>query len=341
MLDDKNLNLTFLISDLKTHYLSNYLLINELTRRKHHVKTIKLSHAEKTSNAINLVSEDSIALVERLTEKLENRCSILLLHGISAYKNNYVRSIKKYDNILVPTESWVKGREATLKEKQKNLFCSNGWNKLDWYYKFLKNKQTIKEYIYNKYKFDKNKKLIVYAPTGYRMGYETFKKWQTNNWSKKLYQDHGIGYLKKDILKIIRKHANVYAIDHPCVNREDIVQDRLKVMAIADLFIGDISSMTLEFSVMDKPIIQISKNKEDSFDGDFNMFHNPNLELLDFGPIVSLGDLDKTIKESLVNDFHRERRNNLKDKYVGLFDGRCAKREADTIEEICSQYIKK
>jgi len=342
---NKKLDLIYYCSDLKTHLLANSHLISELIARGHNVKTVISSHSAKTDNITKNFPEKSIVLAERLSTKVEGCLSILLLHGISLYKINYNRKTKdKYDRILVPTKPWIEERNKKLDDEKENFHYSDhysdGWNKLDCYYDYIQRKQSVKDYIYKKYKFDKSKKLIVYAPTFSRTGSESLKKWKEQGLDPNSYQNHGTGHLKDKVCSIAKQYANIYSIIHPCNYRNDETEDRMKIMAVADMFIGDISSMTLEFSVMDKPMILLKKEEENRIPGDFNIFHDTQKELLDFGPTVDLKNLAATIKSSFVNDSYRDRRNELKDKYTGIFDGNCAKREADTIEKICAEWEK-
>jgi len=337
----RKLTFRYFTGYLKTHLSSNKPLLEELESRGHNVNITQWRNEDEHSKIIEVLDIGDILLIEdkspARSEKHKNQIRIRALHGIGKFRwNRLPISALRYDMMILPTANWI---------PVFNRLCSNsidthfgiggGWSKFDIYYKYLKNRKETREYIYNKYNFDKNKKLIIYGPTGIRLGSEHLDQWLKQGWPKDSYQRHGSAYLRKEVKEIIQRYGNMYEIEHPCLNEVDITEDRIPMMVAADMFIGDISSMTHEFSLIDKPIIQMMKNIEDRLSGDFHIFCNPNEETIDFGDIIDVKDLDKTIQSRLAKDSHRDRREYLKEKYVGICDGKAASREADAIEEFC------
>jgi CDP-glycerol glycerophosphotransferase (TagB/SpsB family) len=110
------------------------------------------------------------------------------------------------------------------------------------------------------------------------------------------------------------------------------------MMAIADLFIGDISSMSLEFTAIDKPIILVKKLIEDQDPSDFRLFAESTNPIVDLGDIVTTKSLEETIAYRLKNDSYKKIRNYWKDLLLGTIDGGNALREAEVIENFIQNY---
>lgn len=325
-------------STLETHNSANEPLLSELRSRGHTIKYLQWKDGNNTTELLDTIDTKEIILVEdRLpprNEKHKNQIRIRTLHGIGKFRwNSLPVGPKRFDMMMMPTANWPPIFNRLCSNPTEMYFgIGNGWSKFDIYYKYLQNREKTREYIYNKYNFNKNKKLIIYGPTGIRYGYEHLYQWL---WTENSYQRHGSAYFIENIKEVAKEQANFYHISHPCNNRSDEIKDRIPMMVAADMFIGDISSMTHEFSLMDRPIIQIMKEEKDRIAGDFHIWCDPNEETIDFGDIIDIKDLSKTIKIRLEEDSHRDRRNYLKDKYVGICDGNAAFREADAIEKYC------
>jgi CDP-glycerol glycerophosphotransferase (TagB/SpsB family) len=323
-------------SELKTHFSAISLTLEELKKQGHNV-TVRQWHYDNEEEERQKVTEIAdVYLTEASLPKEipEGSYWIEFRHGISPYKMNMGSNTHAK---LVPTLYWKNVFDKNKNNITNKTFCfpTSGWSKIDFYYEKLQRREEIREEVYNKYHFDKDKKLVVYAPTGIRHETTTKKSWIEKYTNLEGYKHHGSYYHKETIQNIVTKIANLFEIPHPCINRDMEPEDRLDLLVASDLLISDISSIAMEYTALDKPIILLKKNIEDQDPFDFRICELIDSPIIDLGDIISIEELEKVLPYRLEVDDYKTIRNNWKDLLLGRVDGQCAKREADAIISIC------
>jgi hypothetical protein len=328
------MDICFLGSEIDTHFSAINLTLEKLKLYGHSV-TIKRWHfGNEAEEKDRIEVEADLYLSENSVPKIvpEGSYWIEFRHGISPYKMD----LRKYENLsakIVPTLYWksifenVEGRDTLI-------VPTNGWCKMDLYHERLERKEDLKKEIYNKYSFDENKPLVVYAPTGIRHETVTKEEWINKYGNDKGYRNHGSYYHHETTEETILKYANFFEVQHPCVDRSVSALDRIDVIAVSDLLISDISSMALEYTAVDKPIILLKKRIEDQDPRDFRLCGYQKEPIIDLGDIISIEELDSVLKYRLINDDYKETRKYWKELLLGNIDGKCAEREALAILDI-------
>lgn len=332
----------YLGSELETHFCGIRLVLDSLKARGHEVliKRWKFGHEDTERDVKNIQAD--IFLTEMTVPENEapyTRPWIQFSHGISPYKSwNHAYSLGRWKARLAPTQAWQDYAKEHIK-KNPIIAVTNGWAKADLYYRALIQRENIRKEMVAKYKFDPNRPIIIYAPTGMRHNAQSKIEWQQAGYAKNGYRSHGSYYHRELVQQVAKRHGNYYEIPHPCVSRGDNLLDRIKMMAIADLFIGDISSMSLEFTAIDKPIILLQKHIADQDPLDFRLFAVPKNPIVDLGDIITIGSLKDVLPYRLVHDDYKFIRNRWKELLLGEVDGKAAIREANTIETLAHDLL--
>lgn len=124
----------------------------------------------------------------------------------------------------------------------------------------MEEKYRIEKNFFDKYPDLKNKKIILYAPTFRGRGQTTVSFDMTLDF------DMISKNLKEDKVMVLKMHPFVKArIDSKWRNIIDLSDsmDINELMIMSDLLITDYSSVVFEFSLMDKPIIMYSPDREE------------------------------------------------------------------------------
>lgn len=348
------MKICYLGAELETHLLATKPTLDELRRRGHQIE-MRIWHYGRESKEITFANSDADLFITDghyknagdnlidpescgTAEVPDNRFLwIQISHGISPYKpwgcskvNNAIKMR------LVPTEAWAEH----VKDKatpQTGIIPVDGWSKLDHYYHALRNKAVLKAALFKKYGFNPKKPLVVYAPTGARQHALTKEAWVQAYGTERGYGWHGSYYHRKEVKKIVSKVANFYEIPHPTIGRSD-AKDRVALLAASNALIGDISSMSLEYIAVNKPIILLRKRKEDRQPADFHLFGNQAGPVVDLGKIIDIEGLGSVLSKVLKRDDHRARREFWRKQLLGTVDGHCAEREADAIERFAEEH---
>lgn len=336
------MRICYLGPELLTHRRNIELVLDQL-RNKGHEVIAKTWHYGKEEEELTFSGvETDIHMVcstyKTLEKSIDKEGTILVhvSHGISPYKGWGTALFKNGHRVrFVPTPRW-----ATHSGDNYNstIISVDGWCKLDFYYKALQDREEIKEEIYKRYKFNPDQPLVVYAPTGMRLNAQTREQWIAEYGTHKGYGWHGSYYHKDRVRKTVSKIANYYEIPHPTVSREDNLIDRVSILAVSDLMIGDISSMSLEYTTVDKPIILLKKNIQDLDPTDYKLFNKLENPIIDLGDIISIGELEEVLQYRLHHDDYKTIRNYWKNELLGTIDGNCALREAEAIEAFAKKY---
>lgn len=344
----------YLGCELGTHVLATRSTLRALEKRGHTVER-RIWHYGKEATEITFKNSDADVFLSdghykntAFPDTDPSPCGVAempdrrflwvqLSHGISPYKPWGCSAVGDATKIrLVPTLGWQKHASKTATSTSFTVDV-NGWCKMDQYYKALQNKQELKELLFSKYNFKHGQPLIVYAPTGIRQHAPTRSEWAKKYGTEAGYAWHGSYYHNEKVKKIASDISNFYEIPHPTIARND-VKDRVSLMAISDMMIGDISSMSLEYTCVNKPIVLLRKNIEDSAPTDFRLFGEKENPIVDLGDIVGVKELSRTIAYRLIHDDYKEIRNRWRELLLGEVDGKCGEREAIAIERLWEKH---
>ena len=246
----------------KVIFVDNYFPFLSITKFKENVKCIQLWHAVGAMKKFGL-TDASIKFRP--------------LYANKRFKRVYSR----FDVVVVGSR---KMGEIFRKNFgiDDNKILQGGVPRTDFFFDEVKINK-IKKSLYVKYKFDRSKKIILYAPT-YRDG-----KFSVSNCTL----DIKLMYcLKKDYILLLKFHPLVYS---NFKNKyEDFVIDVSgieninRLLTITDILITDYSSIPFEFSLFNKPMI--------FYDYDFEEYKEKRGIVDEYENLVP-GPIVKTTKE--------------------------------------------
>jgi CDP-ribitol ribitolphosphotransferase / teichoic acid ribitol-phosphate polymerase len=181
-----------------------------------------------------------------------------IFHGIGIEKESHYQ-IRHFFDVYLTSGPFVTERFNTLQKKHKYfLVRETGWSKMDYIMTYPA--ANIRQ----KYGYDSEKKIILYAPT----------------FSKKLQSGEDIlpiipNIMKENEIWLIKFHefmdkeliASFQKISNPNLKIVD-TYDITPYLYIADVMISDTSSVLYEFMALDKPVItfRTSKRKDKGID---------------------------------------------------------------------------
>jgi CDP-glycerol glycerophosphotransferase (TagB/SpsB family) len=201
-----------------------------------------------------------------------------------------------------------------------------GWSKLDILINNKNKQQEYRDEVKRAFKLD-NKPIILFAPT-YRKHNHTSK--QLPGQPEKLLS---IADAIPSCNLIFCPHSMCDYADQDykyVVNKDST--DKYKYILAADLMISDISGITIEFGVLDKPIVLLNHPNYDHY---FSL-NDGSGEVVDIGEIVNLSGLHDAVIRNLENpNYWGERRRYWIDKAIDYCcDGKSTPRIVDKIEEL-------
>lgn len=241
--------------------------------------------------------------------------------GISSVKdsdrlvNIYKRNGKKLTNLVVSSEK-IKDIYSKELYVNKEKILSLGLPRTDI---FLKNENNEKESIYSRYNIDKNKKLILYAPTFRGEGITEFNvDLDLNMFIKNIGGNYTV---------IIKLHPNNYInyheikkIENVYVSKEDNLEELMKA---SDILITDYSSIIFEYTLLERPIFFYSYDLN-QYIKEERGFYFDYYEFVP-GPIsFNTQELIKQIQEYSIKDYI-DKIKYIKDNYQ-IHDGKCTQR---------------
>ena len=182
----------------------------------------------------------------------------------------------------------------------------------------MEEKYRIEKNFFDKYPDLKNKKIILYAPTFRGRGQTTVSFDMTLDF------DMISKNLKEDEVMVLKMHPFVKArIDSKWRNIIDLSDsmDINELMIISDLLITDYSSVVFEFSLMDKPIIMYSPDREEYIkERDFYYEYEGFVP----GPIVN--NTKELIGKLNSDGWDTEKVSKFKEKFFDYRDGKSTER---------------
>lgn len=223
------------------------------------------------------------------------------------------RCAQRYNYIAVSSKNVSYLYMQAFNADKKQIIVS-GIPDSDFFYS-MENKNIFR----NKYKIPESKKIVLYAPT-FRDNIEDNRK-IFDNFSCSRFIDA----LSEDYVLVVRLHPQVHfecnlknvidATNYPNVN--EIIID-------SDLLITDYSSICMEFSMTDKPMIFYAYDLDD-----YKKRRNFYFNYEDYVPgkiVRSMNELIEAIKN---NDYEKEKNDKFKNYNFSFFDGKSSFRLID------------
>ncbi len=240
---------------------------------------------------------------------------------------SYDIDVAKYDYLLSPNRFSTEKFESCFRVNKERII-ETGYPRND----FLANLTSIQiDEIKDKLRIDKNKKVLLYAPT-----------WRDNQFNSKGYSinvkadfDKWKDTLGEEWIILVKPH---YLI----VNAMEIKEEKGRLMllddkydinelyAISDLMITDYSSVFFDYSILNRPILfymyDLNEYKEELRGFYLDIYKDLP------GPIIEDEDeLLDNIKNGLYNKFN-DRRKEFMDRFNYLDDGNASKRVIELIK---------
>ena len=190
----------------------------------------------------------------------------------------------------------------------------------------MEEKYRIEKNFFDKYPELKNKKIILYAPTFRGRGQTTVSFDMTLDF------DMISKNLKEDEVMVLKMHPFVKArIDSKWRNIIDLSDsmDINELMIMSDLLITDYSSVVFEFSLMDKPIIMYSPDREEYIkERDFYYEYEEFVP----GPIVN--NTKELIGKLNSDGWDTKKVSKFKEKFFDYRDGKSTERFVDLLKSM-------
>lgn len=190
----------------------------------------------------------------------------------------------------------------------------------------MEEKYRIEKNFFDKYPELKNKKIILYAPTFRGRGQTTVSFDMTLDF------DMISKNLKEDEVMILKMHPFVKArIDSKWRNIIDLSDsmDINELMIMSDLLVTDYSSVVFEFSLMDKPIIMYSPDREEYIkERDFYYEYEGFVP----GPIVN--NTKELIGKLNSDGWDTKKVSKFKEKFFDYRDGKSTERFVDLLKSM-------
>ncbi|XZH79350.1 CDP-glycerol glycerophosphotransferase family protein (plasmid) [Clostridium perfringens] len=190
----------------------------------------------------------------------------------------------------------------------------------------MEEKYRIEKNFFDKYPDLKNKKIILYAPTFRGRGQTTVSFDMTLDF------DMISKNLKEDEVMVLKMHPFVKArIDSKWRNIIDLSDsmDINELMIMSDLLITDYSSVVFEFSLMDKPIIMYSPDREEYIkERDFYYEYEEFVP----GPIVN--NTKELISKLNSDGWDTKKVSKFKEKFFDYRDGKSTERFVNLLKSM-------
>ncbi|ACD53410.1 glycosyl transferase [Clostridium botulinum] len=244
------------------------------------------------------------------------RFGISTINGCKTLEEVYIKNGRNLSNLIVssPIVKQIYSKELCIDE---NKIISLGLPRTD---EFILQCESCKENIYAKYGINKEKKIILYAPTFRGEGIKDF--------NLNLDIDKIDIYMNLDYIIIVKLHPNNYIekTSTSWLNSKIIISegDNLEeLMKVSDCLITDYSSIIFEYCLLKKPIFFYAYDLE-------NYMHNERGFYIDYEEFVPGPIVYNT--EQLINEINNYQIDKYKDKinYVAneyqRHDGKCTKR---------------
>lgn len=242
----------------------------------------------------------------------------LIFHGVSVFKQWITRydRFDYIDYVIIPGRIW----ELIKKNSSRVKTLPLGWTKAD---VLLSGDQKIsREYILSRFNLHGDRPIILYAPTYYG---NNNMKGQANRFGDMLKElsDCDVLFSPHERCKYYEKFSDYNLF----INLED---NKIPYLLGCDLVVSDTSSISIEASLIDKPIVLLDNPKRSNY---FTVKSSGSKMILDVGERVFVDGLNGAVKSTLSNpNKFSEQRKYWKEEVLGFsLDGGSTVRIVDTI----------
>jgi len=242
-------------------------------------------------------------------------------HGVAVVKTTLYQLHTKTDYMLMTGSIW-KERMAYLFPKYKNNI-EVGFPKSD----ELVNGKSTREQVINELGLDPKEPIVIFAPS-----------WDDKDAKRKgsidaLPKVEALGF--KNLLICLHEYDKMF---HKLDGKKIIKQpNKNKYLLAADLLIGDISSIMIEFAILDKPMVQIDMTGNRHHYGIWEE-PIPHYGVFQIGEFATPDDLPRAVKGAL-NDPNKYKFLREYWKWRSFYNlGNATKASADAIENLTGSY---
>jgi len=252
------------------YYFPHFLPISKIFTKEGHNVLFVLSDKQNSDNMEEIAIKNRVSYkfgVEYLSEgsadviffanlfenvKDLNSLTVFLEHGIGTKSNSFYAGIEIFDIYLVEGDQKYERLQELYPEYVSKL-AKVGFSKFDDIVNFS-NKD--KEKILDKYKLDKNKKTILYAPTFFPSSIEKMANDfpEVFNECNVIVKPHYLTYERKKYKNQLKKFDKWNRFEN-CAVLPLSEYNIVPFLAISDIMISDESSAMFEFAALDKPVI--------------------------------------------------------------------------------------
>lgn len=228
-----------------------------------------------------------------------------------------IKKASEKTTFLISTSKNINQEYSEAFQIDKSKIKPLGIPRMDYYFK---NHNNLRENFNKRYPLAKDKKIILYAPTFRNNEYD-------NNIFNYLDLDEFNKQLGEEYVLLVRFHPkfsnNVSGSNF--INVSDFENEQ-ELLLISDLLISDYSSIAIEFSALNKPVLLFTYDFDNYVSNDRDFYFdlkNNNLGII----VTSSEELIETIKN---NDFQMNNSEFLKGQFDYL-DGNASKRIVDLL----------
>lgn len=294
-----NVEIIFLTKKLKKSFLPSIAYYFHTYKQLYHIATAKICVLDSYIIPISVLKHKNDLRVIQIWHAM----GAIKKFGYQTLNKEYGRERKlsllmnmhkNYDIIISGSEKMVPFFcEAFNTSKDK--FRSYGLPKIDY---IMQNEKEIKQDLYNRYPYLKDKQVILYVPT-----FRTGKIENTHNL---------LEYINFDkYIFIVKHHPNDtnYKIDERVTYFNDV--SSLELLTIADIIITDYSAMSIEAAALNKKIYFYVYDYKD-----YGVNNGLNIDLYNEFPDCVYENPEELMNAIEINQYDMELVSNFKNKYV-------------------------
>ncbi len=262
------LNILFYVA--YPYYYPHFLPIGKIFQEHNHTVTYILSDKQNSTNMEDIAKKNKLnykfgdkylfdknvdviffAHVFDDAEKIE-ASTIFLCHGTGTKQCGFQRALSVYDIVLVEGDYRLKQFSRLYPEFKDKLY-KVGYSKLD---SIINITEKDKDELFKKYKLDKDKKTILYAPTFFPSSIEKMSDQFPEDFKNCniIIKPHYIS-LERSRYKQQRKKFKKWNKYSNCVVMGVDEYNLVPFLTISDLMISDESAAIFEFASLNKPVI--------------------------------------------------------------------------------------
>ncbi len=264
----KKLNIYFYTA--YPYYFPHFLPISKLFSFNRHNVTYIVSDKQNSSNMEEIAKENKLTYkfgeVHLFDKKADiiffanpyekakelDAVTVFLEHGIGTKSTSFYDAIKYFDIYLVEGKQKY-NRLKELFPQYENRLSEVGFSKFDTIVNF---KESDKDILFHRYKLDKNKKTILYAPTFFPSSIERMQDDFPNEFKECniIIKPHYLTYERKKYKNQLKKFKQWEKYEN-CTILPLSEYNLVPFLTISDIMISDESSAMFEFAALNKPVI--------------------------------------------------------------------------------------